>query len=304
MESKINDRDYLGIADNGFIDREKFIKYVRNFSSLEGWFEPGAVQIFETINHIQKSNKIHGNLFEIGAYHGKSTIMLGLMAEFNKESVSVCDIFDQQKKNVSGSGCGQGDKEQFLRNFNKYFSNLDRLHIYEKPSQQLTPKEIGNNFRFFYIDGGHLMEETFQDLCLAEKVISRKGIIAIDDYFNEFWPGVSGGVCKFLTEKPGRLVPLLIGHNKIVFCRPQEYNWYFKKLQKEKWVDYLSGLEFYTFLTRFWGSDTILIYERRKFTFMEKVFRFSWRLKFRSKPYRQLVSSVLKKTATQITFLV
>jgi hypothetical protein len=43
------------------------------------------------------------------------------------------------------------------------------------------------------------------------------GVIILDDYFNEMWPGVSEGVHRYFRELHG-VLPFATGANKMLFC--------------------------------------------------------------------------------------
>jgi hypothetical protein len=52
--------------------------------------------------------------------------------------------------------------------------------------------------RLFSIDGSHTAEATWGDMVTAGMSIQEGGVIIVDDYFAEGWPGVSEGVQRFM----------------------------------------------------------------------------------------------------------
>ena len=44
-------------------------------------------------------------------------------------------------------------------------------------------------------------------------------MVVVDDYFNVFWPAVSVGVARHMSDPTCRLVPFLITPNKLFLCR-------------------------------------------------------------------------------------
>ena len=44
--------------------------------------------------------------------------------------------------------------------------------------------------RLFSVDGGHTAELARHDMLTADGAIGEQGIIILDDFFNEAWPGV------------------------------------------------------------------------------------------------------------------
>ncbi len=181
---------------------------------VEGWLSPGAIGLLGLIGQIQEDNGIGGDVFEIGCHHGKSAVVLGFLIDASRESLGVCDIFNQQELNISRSG--HGDREIFTQNMDAVFPECDFLHIYEKSSQTLTREEIGGDYRIFHIDGGHTVDEVTYDLELAAQCLQEGGAIICDDALHPGWPTVAEAIFRFLFEHPGEFSVLAIGFNKMV----------------------------------------------------------------------------------------
>lgn len=251
------------------MDRTILNRYLEIRDKMNGWITPGAAELFAWVDRIQKQEGIIGNLFEIGVHHGKTAILLAYMADSRSEQLGVCDVFGMAEKNVTGSG--RGDKEIFLSHFRSYVGDTSFLRIFEKPSDELLLDEIGTGYRFFHVDGGHSAEEVFGDLCLAEAALSERGIIAVDDYFNEAWPDVSAGVSRFMIERPARLVPVAVGFNKVLFTKPSEQQWYLNKLSSPEWREYLAELDPDTKRMHFFGVETLVFIPSVKRPVFERV---------------------------------
>ncbi len=189
--------------------------YLQATANIKGWFFPIDASLFGAIDEIQKLEDIRGNLFEIGVHHGKSTVLLARMARAG-EVVGACDIFEAQDLNRDASG--KGDKDIFLGNV-RAFGQVAELNVFAKSSQALTVEDTGQ-CRFFHIDGGHWPAIVMSDLATADRALGPGGVIAVDDVFNPSWPGVGEGFYRYMAENPGRLVPILIGANKVFLARP------------------------------------------------------------------------------------
>lgn len=185
--------------------------------NIEGWFQESASALFGLLDELQRSASpaIGGGLFEIGVHHGKSAALLCAMAR-SDETVGVCDLFDSQGANVSGSGAGV--RAIFEANVSRVVPGFDRLRIHAKPSGELASDEIGHPQRIFHIDGGHLREEALADLQRGADVLDDAGAIVIDDPYRSEWPGVTEGLLDFLTGRPD-FVPIFLGFNKLVIVR-------------------------------------------------------------------------------------
>jgi methyltransferase family protein len=182
---------------------------------VDGWFSPAAAQFFGLIDEIQRQSGVSGDLFEIGVHHGRSAVLLCHMAQ-STEAVGLCDLFGAQEDNVSESG--HGDRPILERNLAALAPPGSRVKVFEKRSDELTIEEIGSPYRFFHIDGGHLLEEALGDLQLGAAVLHERGVLVIDDPFRAEWPGVTEAVIRLLEQRSD-LVPIALGFNKLVIAR-------------------------------------------------------------------------------------
>ena len=199
--------------------RNQTKKYVtNNYKKIEGWFSKLALELISEINTIQINKNIKGSLCEIGVHHGRSFILLCLLSNDNEPCIAI-DLFEDQHQNIDNSGCG--DKNIFLRNLEKFNCNMDKVKIITGNSMDIKPDGLlelsKNKFRFFTLDGGHTSEIVQNDLHLAESVLCDGGVILLDDYFDEKWPGVSEGALKYLLNSNSNLVPFAIFDDKILF---------------------------------------------------------------------------------------
>ena len=183
----------------------------RQTRKVEGWFLPDAASLFALIDEAQRSLGVSGDLFEIGVHHGKSATMLCAMAS-PSEGVGVCDLIAGQDGNASASG--SGNREIFEANISAH-PDGGRVRIFEKPSTDLTASELKGPYRFFHVDGGHLLAEALADIRLAASVLHEQGAIMVDDPFRPEWPGVTEAILRFCAERDD-FVPLAVGFNKLV----------------------------------------------------------------------------------------
>jgi methyltransferase family protein len=110
------------------------------------------------------------------------------------------------------------DERTFRGNMARFHDGLD-LRVIAGDSRTLAASALPKDLAFAHVDGGHSAAETFHDVSLAAETLVPGGLVAVDDYFNPSFPGVSEGVVRFLLERPGALVPVAIGHNKVLFQR-------------------------------------------------------------------------------------
>lgn len=183
---------------------------------IDGWFPDEAAMMFALVNALQQRSGVHGDLFEIGAHHGKSAVMLASMADPASETLGVCDLFGHQTANVSRSGAG--NRQLFDANLLRHVRTLPPLRVFERNSKDLTPADTGRGVRFFHIDGGHNADEALSDLELAAATLVENGVIAIDDAFRPDWPGVTEGIVRFL-DRHQDFCAAISAFNKLLLAR-------------------------------------------------------------------------------------
>lgn len=88
-------------------------------------------------------------------------------------------------------------------------------------------------FRLLSVDGGHTMEITLHDIMLASCVTMDGGIVILDDYIASNWIGVNEALMHF-TYAQNRLIPFMMGLNKIYFTTASHAAKYLKYVESSK----------------------------------------------------------------------
>jgi hypothetical protein len=191
--------------------------YAGAFGLIHGAFTMDAALLFFAYSGVNDAPR--GAVVEIGVHHGLSAIAVAALRARTATMIAV-DTFGPAA-DASVSGGMSADLETFTRNMSRFYDDVDRLRVIAADSRTLSASDLATEppVSFFHIDGGHSAEETHHDLSLAAAVSIRGGLIALDDYFNPSFPGVSEGAVRYLIEQPGALTPLAIGANKVLFRR-------------------------------------------------------------------------------------
>jgi len=191
------------------------LAYLDAFNRIEGWFQYDAGLMFMAYNQILARHKLCGDVLEIGVHHGLSTIAVASLRGPGGRLYAV-DLFeDLQALNVSRSGAG--DRTTFQQNMSAFYEDASFVRILARPSGDLAAGDFGGGLSFCHIDGGHSRQETFADIRLCHEALAPGGLLALDDYFNAEYPGVSEGAIEFMLKHPGVLEPLAIGFSKVLF---------------------------------------------------------------------------------------
>jgi hypothetical protein len=187
-------------------------EYLRAFvHPLPGWLiDYAAIRILDLLAW-QEQNAMHGPLFEIGVYHGRSLALMLRSALRAKERVVALDTFQFVPLDTVKTGVAPiADPESivWLQTSSTLCSSRQLLHV------------LGADPRFISIDGSHECDDVFWDLRLAEDMLAARGLVAVDDFMNMVAMGVNVGVHRFFAT-PRNLAPFAYTCNKLFLCRPQ-----------------------------------------------------------------------------------
>ncbi len=216
------------------------------FENIDGWVGDRIWTICEFLKFDQNAHGIQGGIAEIGVHHGK---LFFLIAHIGGESSSLIalDLFDDQDKNVDGSG--EGSCLKFESHLQAHFPYLkDRVKSVPADSMSLTSSDISNIFqekiRVFSVDGGHTVAHVVNDLCIAQETLASRGSVLLDDFFGPVWPSVTEGFFLFMHSYNRRLAPYLIFQNKLFLTTFSEQSLVLQALHS--YVEKLVGDEFHS----------------------------------------------------------
>jgi predicted O-methyltransferase YrrM len=199
-------------------DLQIFNRYTNEFSWLEGWFGPEAIATWDTLLSLQGALDCRGNLLEIGVLKGKSAALLALHARAEETCVFVDPTLRQVATDVvetirPRNNVWVGDVSQNLR-------HDPRLH------------PLTGSFRWIHIDGEHTGRAVANDLDLARHLLSRDGIVCLDDFMSPAYPQITAATFSFLEKHRDELTLFLAGFNKGYVCRTTQAPAYLLFLQQ------------------------------------------------------------------------
>jgi len=167
--------------------------YFFGLDTVPGWFSPLDFRILVELDRVQRGHAVGGDLFEIGAFMGKSAILLGYLARPPEERLTVCDVFEHVEAI---------DVESFPV-YNHWYAGITRRAFEEQylrfhaeppdvivgPSSGIDARRLGGTCRIVHVDGGHKYEIVRQDATTARKLLRPGGIVAFDDIATPHNPG-------------------------------------------------------------------------------------------------------------------
>jgi hypothetical protein len=172
-------------------------QYFKSLQTIPGWFWPVDMFLFGGIDQLQKMDAVTGDILEIGAYQGKSAVLLGYLLRPHEE-LMVCDTFESeaiQEQNLTENQkyYANVQRQTFEKNFAQFHSRPPRIFACSSTNliQQLPSS---NKFRLVHIDGSHLYEVVREDISLSRQLLKHKGVVVFDDYRSPHTPGVAAAL--------------------------------------------------------------------------------------------------------------
>ncbi len=194
-------------ASWNFVD--KFITDIEG--RIDGWLFKADTLCLWYIDAVQKAHDVRGDSCEIGVYHGKSLLLMANLRRLD-ETIYGFDFF------------AEGNEPIVREVLKSYAFFTDRVTLVAGNTQDLEAEDLKQSIsvplRLLHIDGGHTYSECMHDLLTFRLFLGQDGVIAVDDYFDREYPGVSSAVTAYCCSREGRAFrPFLMGQNKIYLCR-------------------------------------------------------------------------------------
>ncbi|WP_329335484.1 class I SAM-dependent methyltransferase [Streptomyces sp. NBC_00663] len=184
--------------------------YPGELSDVPGWFPPLDQMLFTWFLDRQRIQGLKGDLLELGAYMGRSAILLGRHLGEGEE-FTVCDLFggeapDGANRAETAKSYASLTRQSFERNYLSFHDELPR--VIEAPSFVISSEVAPKTCRFVHIDASHLYEHVRDDIGAARELLLPEGIVVLDDFRSEHTPGVSVAVWEAVLNRGLRVVCL------------------------------------------------------------------------------------------------
>lgn len=162
-------------------------------NDVPGWFWPLDQVLFSWFLERQERLDTRGDLLELGAYLGKSAILLGHRLR-DGETLTVCDLFgaeppDAANRAEAAKSYSSLTRQAFERNYLAFHDSLPT--IIQAPSSAVVDEVAPGTCRFVHIDASHLYEHVEGDIGAAKELLGPDGIVVLDDFRSEHTPGVA-----------------------------------------------------------------------------------------------------------------
>ena len=175
---------------------------------IPGWFSVVDALTLVAIDEEQRQGCVVGDILEVGAYLGKSAILLGYLLR-ERERLVVIDLFgapaateEQRAEQRAYRGLTQ---LAFEKNYDRFHST--RPIVLQGNSDDHLRSLPSKSFRLIHVDGSHEHETVRSDLAQATRLVTPNGLIVMDDIISDHTPGVAAAAWAAVAD--GQLIPLI-----------------------------------------------------------------------------------------------
>ncbi|HEV3233394.1 MAG TPA: class I SAM-dependent methyltransferase [Candidatus Dormibacteraeota bacterium] len=189
--------------------------YIDRLDEIPGWFFWTDALIIAGFDTHHKARGIHGNLLEIGAYLGKSAVLMGFLQR-EPERFIVCDLFSAKGTTEEGARENRQwyqdlSRDAFERNYLRFHEVLPA--IVEGPSSELNQLGPDSSFRMVHVDGSHTYEVVREDLQTTRRLLGDGGVVIVDDWRQPHTPGVAAATWEAILQTD--LLPICFTDQKL-----------------------------------------------------------------------------------------
>jgi hypothetical protein len=161
---------------------------------IPGWFWPQDVALFRWFLSEQSQSGVHGDLAELGAYLGKSAVLLGDYLR-PTETLTVIDLFEGEavdEANAQETGAQYAGLSQtaFETNYRSVHGTLPV--VIRGFSQDIGTHVPAGSCRFVHVDASHLYEHVRGDIAAVRELVGPGAVVVFDDIRSAHTPGVVG----------------------------------------------------------------------------------------------------------------
>lgn len=233
---------------------EKLELYNKDLDNLDGWYSKEDLMYLDWLSKLPFNRQ--GGVCELGVHMGK--MFHAMMATVVDDSPSYAvDLFNElfiynvslsggypkyvwEKRNLPADKDPSIHQRAFFKTITDHWEEegiLDssNLVIKSNDSNYMTAADFDNNkFKFVSIDAGHHYHNVMADLKLAEQIVSRNGVVVVDDWMSMEWYGVTQATMEYM-KNGGILVPFCGHGKKLYLCRYNAKNLYLDAMADFPW---------------------------------------------------------------------
>lgn len=181
---------------------------------VPGWFSDQDQALISWLLERQNRLAIQGDLLELGAYLGKSAILIGRY-RVGDQRLTVCDLFEDTAQDHDNHEEMQQYRSTltrlaFERNYLAFHTTLPS--IVQGPTSTIASHVAPQSCRFAHVDASHLYEHVEADIQACRALMHTEGLLVCDDFRAAHTPGVAAAVWSAVTS--GELHPICLSDSK------------------------------------------------------------------------------------------
>jgi hypothetical protein len=172
----------------------------RTYQDIDGWFGRIDHDLFRAILGRQADTP-PGDLVEIGAYRGKSAVVIGDYVRPGEQFVVVDTFGDPELLGIAEADSERTQGRNYFTSLSRSQFEQNYLSIHEalpKVVQALSSDVVDHvapgAARFIHIDGSHQYEDVAVDCRSAKLLLRSDGVVAFDDWRKPACPGVAAAI--------------------------------------------------------------------------------------------------------------
>lgn len=193
------------------------------YKSIKGWFTELDRRCFTALLESQRDSP-PGELIEIGAFRGKSAVIIGDYLR-EGERFFVVDLFGDQEhyedtaedvanRRENRKSYPRLSREVFEEN---YLSVQDQLPVIVQGfSSEIVKHVEPGSARFIHVDASHLYPAVKTDCQSSKQLMRPGGVVSFDDFRNHKTPGVAAAIWESVVNDG--LIPFATTPKKLYGC--------------------------------------------------------------------------------------
>jgi SAM-dependent methyltransferase len=191
--------------------------------AIKGWFNEIDRRVFTALLESQRDSP-PGDLVELGAFHGKSAVIIGDYLREGERFVIV-DLFGDDEQ-LDSTQEGEANRRENLHSYpgltrqrfeENYLSAHDELPVVVQGLSSTVVDHVQpGGARFIHVDASHLYPAVRTDCLSAKQLLRPGGVLAFDDYRNEKTPGVAAAVWESVANDG--MIPIATTERKLYAC--------------------------------------------------------------------------------------
>jgi hypothetical protein len=191
--------------------------------AIKGWFNEIDRRCFTALLESQGDSPA-GDLVELGAFLGKSAVILGDYLRDGERFV-VVDLFGDDAQ-LARTDHGEANRRENQGSYpgltrQRFEANYLTAHdclpvVVQGLSSTVVDHVPPGGARFIHVDASHLYPAVRTDCLSAKQLLRNGGVVVFDDYRNEKTPGVAAAVWESVANDG--LIPIATTERKLYGC--------------------------------------------------------------------------------------